>query len=378
MSSLLSDSEMLLKKTVEDFAKREVAPKASTIDRTGEYPFETVRKLARMNLLGIPISQSYGGAGAGMKNFAISVQELAKVCSNTAFICGVHTMAALSIQLFGTEDQKKTFLTPLGRGERIGAFAMTEPQAGSDAGAIKTLAIRKGGEYLLNGNKCFITNAGAAGIYLVFASTDPSKGSRGISAFIVEGNNPGIRVGKIEDKIGLRASSNGEIVLEACKIPEKNVLGKEGDGFKIALTALDYGRIGAAAMGVGLAEASLEASVAYAKERVQFGQTIASFQAIQFAIADMATETEAAKLLCYEAATLADRNEKFTKHAAMAKVYASEVALRTSERAIQVHGGYGLSRELPVERYMRDAKTLAIIEGTSEIQRLIVAREVLR
>jgi len=378
MSSLLSDSEMLLKKTVEDFAKREVAPKASTIDRTGEYPFETVRKLARMNLLGIPISQSYGGAGAGMKNFAISVQELAKVCANTAFICGVHTMAALSIQLFGTEDQKKTFLTPLGRGERIGAFAMTEPQAGSDAGAIKTLAIRKGGEYLLNGNKCFITNAGAAGIYLVFASTDPSKGSRGISAFIVEGNNPGIRVGKIEDKIGLRASSNGEIVLEACKIPEKNVLGKEGDGFKIALTALDYGRIGAAAMGVGLAEASLEASVAYAKERVQFGQTIASFQAIQFAIADMATETEAAKLLCYEAATLADRNEKFTKHAAMAKVYASEVALRTSERAIQVHGGYGLSRELPVERYMRDAKTLAIIEGTSEIQRLIVAREVLR
>ncbi len=378
MSSLLSDSEMLLKKTVEDFAKREVAPKASTIDRTGEYPFETVRKLARMNLLGIPISQSYGGAGAGMKNFAISVQELAKVCANTAFICGVHTMAALSIQLFGTEDQKKTFLTPLGRGERIGAFAMTEPQAGSDAGAIKTLAIRKGGEYLLNGNKCFITNAGAAGIYLVFASTDPSKGSRGISAFIVEGNNPGIRVGKIEDKIGLRASSNGEIVLEACKIPEKNVLGKEGDGFKIALTALDYGRIGAAAMGVGLAEASLEASVAYAKERVQFGQTIASFQAIQFAIADMATQTEAAKLLCYEAATLADRNEKFTKHAAMAKVYASEVALRTSERAIQIHGGYGLSRELPVERYMRDAKTLAIIEGTSEIQRLIVAREVLR
>jgi len=378
MSSLLSDSEMLLKKTVEDFAKREVAPKASTIDRTGEYPFENVRKLARMNLLGTPISQSYGGAGAGMKNFAISVQELAKVCSNTAFICGVHTMAALSIQLFGTEDQKKTFLTPLGRGERIGAFAMTEPQAGSDAGAIKTLAIRKGGEYLLNGNKCFITNAGAAGIYLVFASTDPSKGSRGISAFIVEGNNPGIRVGKIEDKIGLRASSNGEIVLEACKIPEKNVLGKEGDGFKIALTALDYGRIGAAAMGVGLAEASLEASVAYAKERVQFGQTIASFQAIQFAIADMATQTEAAKLLCYEAATLADRNEKFTKHAAMAKVYASEVALRTSERAIQVHGGYGLSRELPVERYMRDAKTLAIIEGTSEIQRLIVAREVLR
>jgi len=378
MSSLLSDSEMLLKKTVEDFAKIEIAPKASTIDRTGEYPLENVRKLAKMNLLGIPITQSYGGAGAGMRNFAISIQELSKVCANTAFICGVHTMVALSIQLFGTEGQKKSFLTPISRGERIGAFAMTEPQAGSDAAAMKTFAIRNGGEYLLNGNKCFITNAGAAGIYLVFASTDPSKGSKGISAFVVEGNNPGIRIGKIEDKIGLRASSNGEVVLEACRVPERNLLGKEGDGFRIALTALDYGRIGVAAMGVGLAEASLEVSVAYAKERVQYGQTIASFQAIQFTIADMAVETEAAKLLCYEAANLADRKEKFTKHAAMAKVYASEVALRASERAVQIHGGYGLSHELPVERYMRDAKTLAIIEGTSEIQRLTIAREVLR
>lgn len=378
MSFLLSDSELLLKRTVEDFAKKEIAPRASTIDRTGEYPFENVRKLAKMNLLGIPISQSYGGAGAGMKSFAISVQELAKACANTAFICGVHTMVTLSIQLFGTEEQKKAFLTPLSSGEKIGAFAMTEPQAGSDAAAMKTSAIRNGGEYLLNGNKCFITNAGAAGIYLVFASTDPSKGSKGISAFVVEGDNPGIRIGKIEDKIGLRASSNGEVVLEACTVPERNLLGKEGDGFKIALTALDYGRIGVAAMGVGLAEASSEASVAYAKERIQFGQTIASFQAIQFAIADMALETEAAKLLCYEAASLADRKEKFTRYAAMAKVYASEVALRASERAIQVHGGYGLSRELLVERYMRDAKALAIIEGTSEIQRLIIAREVLR
>ncbi len=378
MSFLLSDSEMLLKKTVEDFAEREIAPRASTIDRTGEYPFENVQKLAKMNLLGIPITQSYGGAGAGMRNFATSVQELAKVCANTAFICGVHTMVALSIQLFGTEDQKKAFLTPLGCGERIGAFAMTEPHAGSDAAAMKTTAIRNSGEYLLNGNKCFITNAGAAGVYLVFASTDPPKGSRGISAFIVEANNPGIRVGKIEDKVGLRASSNGEVVLEACRVPERNLLGKERDGFKIALTALDYGRIGVAAMGVGLAEASLEASVAYAKERIQFGQTIASFQAIQFAIADVAVETEAANLLCYEAATLADRNEKFTKYAAMAKVYASEVALKASEQAVQIHGGYGLSRELPVERYMRDAKALAIIEGTSEIQRLIIAREVLR
>jgi len=378
MSFLFSEGEMLLKRTVEDFAKREIAPRASTIDRTGEYPLENVRKLAKMNLLGIPIAQSHGGAGAGMTSFAISVEELAKACANTAFICGVHTMVAVSIQLFGSEDQKKAFLTSLSRGERIGAFAMTEPQAGSDAAAMKTSAIHEGGAYLLNGNKCFITNAGAAGIYLIFASTDPSKGSRGISAFVVEGNNPGIKVGKIEDKIGLRASSNGEIVLEACKVPEGNLLGKEGDGFKIALTALDYGRIGVAAMGVGLSEASLEASAAYAKERFQFGQAIASFQAIQFTIADMAVETEAAKLLCFEAACLADRKERFTKYAAMAKVYASEVALRASERAVQIHGGYGLSRELPVERYMRDAKALAIIEGTSEIQRLIIAREALR
>jgi len=378
MSSLLTDSEILLKNTVEDFARKEIAPRASVIDRTGEYPFENVRQLAKMNLLGIPVAQQYGGAGAGVTGFAVSIQELAKACANTAFICGVHTMVALSLQLFGTDDQKARFLTPLSRGEKIGAFAMTEPQAGSDAAAMRTSAAREGDGYVLNGNKCFITNAGAADIYLVFASTDTSKGSRGISAFIVERNNPGIRVGKIEDKIGLRASSNGEVFLEACKIPQGGLLGKEGEGFKIALTALDYGRIGVAALGVGLAEASLEASVAYAKQRAQFGQAIASFQAIQFAIADMATETEAAWLLCYEAARLADKNEKFTKHAAMAKVYASEIALKASERAVQIHGGYGLSRELSVERHMRDAKTLAIIEGTSEIQRLVIAREALR
>jgi len=378
MSSLLTDSEILLKNTVEDFTRKEIAPRASTIDRTGEYPFENVRQLAKMNLLGIPVAQQYGGAGAGVTGFAVSIRELAKACANTAFICGVHTMVALSLQLFGTDDQKARFLAPLSRGERIGAFAMTEPQAGSDAAAMKTSAAREGDSYVLNGNKCFITNAGAADIYLVFASTDPSKGSRGISAFIVERNNLGIRVGKIEDKIGLRASSNGEVFLEACKIPQEGLLGKVGDGFKIALTALDYGRIGVAALGVGLAEASLDASVTYAKQRAQFGQAIASFQAIQFAIADMATETEAAWLLCYEAARLADSNEKFTKHAAMAKVYASEIALKASERAVQIHGGYGLSRELSVERHMRDAKALAIIEGTSEIQRLVVAREVLR
>jgi len=378
MSLLLTDSEILLKNTVEDFARKEIAPRASIIDRTGEYPFENVRQLAKMDLLGIPVAQQYSGAGAGVTGFAVSIRELAKACANTAFICGVHTMVALSLQLFGTNDQKARFLAPLSRGERIGAFAMTEPQAGSDAAAMRTSAAREGDSYVLEGNKCFITNAGAADIYLVFASTDPSKGSRGISAFIVERNNPGIRIGKIEDKIGLRASSNGEVFLEACKVPQEGLLGKEGDGFKIALTALDYGRIGAAALGVGLAEASLDASVAYAKQRAQFGQAIASFQAIQFAIADMATETEAAWLLCYEAARLANRNEKFTKHAAMAKVYASEIALKASERAVQIHGGYGLSRELSVERHMRDAKALAIIEGTSEIQRLVIAREVLR
>jgi len=378
MSSLLTDSEILLKNTVEDFARKEIAPRASIIDRTGEYPFENVRQLAKMNLLGIPVAQQHGGAGAGVTGFAVSIRELAKACANTAFICGVHTMVALSLQLFGTDDQKARFLASLSQGERIGAFAMTEPQAGSDAAAMRTSAAREGDSYVLDGNKCFITNAGAADIYLVFASTDPSKGSRGISAFIVERNNPGIRVGKIEDKIGLRASSNGEVFVEACKISQGSLLGKEGDGFKIALTALDYGRIGVAALGVGLAQASLEASVTYAKQRAQFGQAIASFQAIQFAIADMATETEAAWLLCYEAARLADKNEKFTKHAAMAKVYASEIALKASERAVQIHGGYGLSRELSVERHMRDAKALAIIEGTSEIQRLVVAREVLR
>ncbi len=302
------------------------------------------------------------------------VEELARACANTGFICAVHTMTAVALQLFGTGQQKHRYLTPLAKGERLGAFAVTEPGAGSDISSLQTRAVLEGDDYVLDGTKCFITNAGQAETYVVFASTDKSKGGRGISAFIVEKGTAGFSFGTIEDKVGLRASSNGELIFQGCHVPRENLLGSPGEGMRMALSSLDRGRIAAAAMGVGIASAALAAAKAYALERVQFGKPIASLQAIQLKIADMATDIDAARLLTHRAADMADKGRRFTREAAMAKLHASEAAMRTALEAVQILGGYGLSREHPVERHMRDAKALALIEGTSEIQRLVVSR----
>jgi len=287
-------------------------------------------------------------------------------------------MSAFCVYLFGSDEQRRRFLVPMSSGNKLGGFALTERTSGSDPSRIRTTATFNGSEYVLNGDKCFVTNSGQADIYVVFAVTDPSKGIKGISAFMVEKGYEGFDFGKIEDKMGLRAAANGELIFKDCRVPKENLLGNEGDGFKIALSAIDRGRIGIAALGVGIAQAALDSSKTYAKQRAQFGQPISNFQAIQFMIADMATEIEAARLLAYKAAWLADVGERFTKQASMAKLYASEVAMRATINAVQIHGGYGLLKDLPVERYMRDAKALAIIEGTSEMQRIIISRDELK
>jgi len=339
---------------------------------------ENLQELARHGLLGIQISAKYGGTGAGFLGYALAVEELSRACANTGFICAVHTMAASTLAMFGTEEQKAKYLIPLAKGDALGAFALTEPGAGSDVSSLQTQATLKDNEYILNGSKCFITNAGQAATYIAFASTNKAKRPSGISAFIVEKGTSGFKFGAVEDKLGLRASSNGELLFQDCHIPQQNLLGSTGEGMRIALASLDRGGIGVAAMGVGIASIALETAKAYARERVQFGQPIASLQATQFKITDMATEVDAARLLTYRAASLADKGGRFTREAAMAKLYASEAAMRTTLESVQILGGYGLSRDHPVERHMRDAKALALIEGTSEIQRLVVSRAELK
>jgi len=367
-----------MQKMVRELGEKVIAPGAAETDRSGRFPRENLRELARHGLLGIPISAKFGGTGAGFLSYAFAVEELSRACANTGFICAVHTMAELTVAMFGTEEQRDEYLIPLAKGDELGAFALTEPGAGSDVSSLQTQAILKGSEYILNGSKCFITNAGEAETYVVFASTDRGKGASGISAFIVEKGTSGFTFGTVEDKIGLRASSNGELVFQDCHVPRQNLLGSLGEGMRMALASLDRGRIGVAAMGVGIASVALDTAKVYARERVQFGQSIASLQAIQFKIADMATEVDAARLLTYRAASLADRGGRFTREAAMGKLYASEAAMRTTLEAVQILGGYGLSRDHPVERHMRDAKALALIEGTSEIQRLVVSRAELK
>ena len=374
----LTPEQERLRKMVGDFAQSEIAPRARDIDRTGEFPLDNLGKMAKRGLLGIPFPSDYGGCGGDNVGYALAVEEIGKVCASTGFILGVHVMSAYCIHLFGNDRQKTGFLTPLSSGDKLGAFALTEPSTGSDASAMKTTAALDGSEYVLNGEKCFVTSSGHAEIYIVFAVTDPSKGPRGVSAFIVSKGTRGFEFGRIEEKMGLRATSNGKLIFKDCRVPRDNLMGREGDGFKIALSAIDRGRTGIAALGVGIAQAALDSSKAYAKQRAQFGQPISDFQAIQFMIADMATEIEAARLLTYKASWLADAGERFTKQASMAKLYASEVAMRATINAVQIHGGYGLLKDLPIERYMRDAKALAIIEGTSELQRVIISRDELK
>lgn len=379
MDFRLSKEQDMIRTMVSEFAEKEIKPKAQEIDETGEFPWDNIKKMGKLNLLGLPIPKEYGGAGVDTVSYVLAVEEVSKRCASTGVIMSVHTsVGTYPIYLFGNEEQKRKYVPPLAKGERIGAFALTEPSAGSDAAGVQTTAVLKGDHYILNGSKIFITNGGVAGSVVVMAMTDKSKGHRGISAFVVERDTPGFTYGSLEKTMGMIGSDTSELVFEDCMIPKENLLGEEGMGFKIAMKALDGGRIGIAAQALGLAEAAMEESIKYSKEREQFGRPIAKFQAVQWMIANMASEIEAARMLIFNAAQKKDSGENYSSEAAMAKLYASEVAMRATTKALQIHGGYGYIKDYPVERFFRDAKITEIYEGTSEIQRLVIASNLLK
>jgi len=364
---------------VQDFAENEIVPYAAKIDETDEFPMEIIKKMGELGLMGIPVPEEWGGVGADFISYISTIEEISKASAAVGVILAVHTsVATLPILNFGSAEQKEKYLPKLAAGQMIGAFALTEPTAGSDAASIRTTAKKDGDYYILDGNKVFITNAGAAEVYITFAVTDSSLGSKGISAFIVDKGTPGFKVGKKEKKMGLNGSNTSMLHFDQAKVPVKNLLGSEGEGFKIALSNLDGGRIGIAAQALGIATAALEASVQYAKERAQFGKPIAEQQSIQFKLADMATKIEASKLLIYHAAKARQNKEPATKLASMAKIFATDTAMEVTTDAIQIFGGYGYTREFPVERYFRDAKVTQIYEGTNQIQRIVIANQLLK
>jgi butyryl-CoA dehydrogenase len=374
----LNEQQKMIQKMVREFAEKEIAPIAAELDKKGEYPTKTLEKMAKLGLLGIIIPTEYGGAGLDVITYATVIEEISRKCASTGVITSVHnSLVAWPIMKYGTEEQKKKYLPILAKGEKIGAFAGTEPNAGSDLGAMQTTAVLKGNHYIINGNKTFITSGPKAGILIVFAITDKTAGSKGISAFIVENTMKGYQVGSIFDKMGINANLVSELIFENMEVPKENLLGKEGEGFKIALSTLDGGRIGIAAQAVGIAQAALDESITYAKQREQFGRPIAKFQAIQWMIADMATRIEAARYLVYNAAFAKDKGGRFSKEAAMAKLFASETAMDAVIKAVQIHGGYGYTKEYTVERLFRDAKITEIYEGTSEVQRMVISASLL-
>lgn len=377
----LTEEQEMLRNMVRDFAEKECGPTAAERDENETFDRSIFDKMAELGLTGIVFPEEYGGAGADYISYAIAVEELSRVDASVGVTLSAHTsLGSNPIYKFGTEEQKKKYLVPLAEGKKMGAFGLTEPFAGSDAGGTRTTAVLDGDEWVLNGTKIFITNGGEAEVYIVFAMTDKDAKPRhkGISAFIVEKGTPGFTFGKKEHKLGIRSSPTMELVFDNCRIPKENLLGQLGDGFKVAMVTLDYGRIGIAAQALGIAQGAYEAALNYAKERKQFGQPIANFQAIQFMLADMATEIEAARLLVYRAAYLASQGAKISKEAAMAKMYASDVAMKVSTNAVQIFGGYGYTREFPVERMMRDAKITQIYEGTNEIQRVVISANILK
>jgi len=375
----LTDEQKMLKKTVRDFAEKEIKPTRAEFDENEEYPIEILRRLGEMGIMGMAVPPEYGGSGADVISYAIAIEELSKIDPSVGVAVSVHnSLGCDPIVKFGTEEQKKKWLPGLASGKKIGCFCLTEPDAGSDAAAIKGSARLEGDEYIINTKKQFITNAAGADLSLVFVMTDKEKGYKGISGFLVPTDAPGFSRGKKEKKMGIHASVTMEMNYEDCRIPKENLLGEEGGGFGIALWALDAGRIGVAAQAVGIAQGALNEAVAYSKERVQFGKPISSFQAIQWMVADMATEIDAARFLVYRAAHVKDKGGKFSKEAAMAKLKASDVAVNVSRDAVQIFGGYGYMRDYPVERYYRNAKITEIYEGTSEIQRLVIARALLK
>lgn len=371
----LSEEHEMIRKMVRDFAKNEVAPTAAERDEEERFDRELFDQMAELGLTGIPWPEEYGGIGSDYLAYVIAIEELSRVCASTGVTLSAHTsLAGWPIFKFGTEEQKQKFLRPMAEGKKIGAYGLTEPGSGSDAGGMKTIAKRDGDHYILNGSKIFITNGGIADIYVVFVLTDPESKQRGTSAFIVESDTPGFSVGKKESKLGIRSSPTTEIMFEDCRIPVENLLGEEGQGFKVAMQTLDGGRNGIAAQAVGIAQGALDASVEYARERHQFGKPIAAQQGIGFKLADMATDVEAARLLTYQAAWLESEGLPYGKESAMSKVFAGDTAMRVTTEAVQVFGGYGYTKDYPVERYMRDAKITQIYEGTQEIQRLVISR----
>jgi butyryl-CoA dehydrogenase len=375
----LTEENQLLQKSVREFAEAEVKPLAKEIDETGRFPRDTFQKAAELGLTGVALPENYGGAGMDHVSYTIVIEEIARVCASTSVILSVqNSLYCDPIYRFGTEQQKQKFLVPFARGEKIGCYALTEPQAGSNAAALTTKAVRKGDTYVINGTKAWITNGGAADAAIAYVNTQPEKGEKGITALVVEKGTPGLSVGKEERKLGIHGTACTELVFTDCVVPTSNRIGGEGEGYKVALSTLDGGRIGIAAQATGIAQGAFEAALSYAQQRQAFGHPIADFQAIQFMLADMATEIDAARLLARRAAWKQDSGGRFSMEAAIAKLFASEMSTRVAHKAIQIHGGYGYSSEYPVERAYRDARITEIYEGTSEIQRLVIASWVLK
>ena len=375
----LSEAHKLAQRMFRDFALNEVKPIAAEIDEEERFPLETIPKLARYGFLGIPFPKEFGGQGADNLCYATAIEELSKVCAATGVIVSAHTsLCASPIFEFGTAEQKEKYLVPLAKGEKLGAFGLTEPNAGTDAASQQTLAEKNADHYLLNGSKIFITNAGPAETYIVMEMTNKTAGTRGISAFIVEKGTPGFTIGKEEKKLGIRGSATCELIFDNVKIPLENLLGQEGRGFSVAMKTLDGGRIGIAAQALGIAQGAIDETIHYVKERRQFGKPIASFQNTQFQLADMQTKVDSARWLVYYAAWLKDQNRPYSKEAAQAKLFASETAMEVTTKAVQFFGGYGYTRDYPVERMMRDAKITEIYEGTSEVQRMVIAATILK
>jgi butyryl-CoA dehydrogenase len=375
----LTEEQQLLQRSVREFAEAEVKPHAKEIDETGRFPRDTFEKAAELGLTGVAVPENYGGAGMDHVSYAIVIEEISRVCASTGTILSVqNSLYCDPIYRFGTDEQKEKFLVPYARGEKIGCYALTEPQAGSNAAALRTKAERKGDAYVINGTKAWITNGGAADAALVYVNTQPEKGEKGITALIVEKGTRGFAVGKEEKKLGVHATACTELSFADCEVPVGNRIGNEGEGYKVALSTLDGGRIGIAAQATGIAQGAFEAALSYAQQRQAFGHPIADFQAIQFMLADMATELDAARLLARRAAWKQDSGARFTMEASIAKLFASEMSTRVTHKAIQIHGGYGYSREYPVERNYRDARITEIYEGTSEIQRLVISASVLK
>ncbi len=379
MEFALNKEQEMIRKTAREFAENEIGPIAAEIDETTEFPKDTVKKLGELGFMGMTVPKEYGGAGMDDVSYAIAVEEISRVCASHGVTMSVNnSLVCWPLQKYGTEEQKQKYLIPLANGEKLGCFGLTEPNAGTDAGSQTTVARKEGDKYIINGSKVFITNASQSQTAIIFAMTDKSKGTRGISTFVVDTDTPGFSIGTIEQKMGIRGSVQAELVFENMEIPQENLLGKEGRGFGLAMATLDGGRIGIASQALGIAQAAYEESVKYAKEREQFGKPIAKFQAIQWFIADMATEIDAARLMVYKAAFDKWQGKPYTVSAAMAKFFASDIAMNATRNAIQIHGGYGYTKEYPVERFYRDAKITEIYEGTTEVQKMVIAGNLLK